>query len=420
MKFLFLPAMASGIERMFRTSRVVGVRTNRRPHQIDVGEEDRGLVLWDGELTLRPWTHKKYEGTPLEYDHLLLSYYYFRNRALTLPKGYIFGDCGGWSIKRYGMNRPKGIYRGGKNILNYSGGARHTRTLDPVDVLRWQADVCTVGALIDIPPVGEKKKVIFEKALATTLDNTGRALSTYERLQRDGHPFRWWGVVHGWTLEDLTTWWNKVRDIYPFDKKGEGWAFSARGGGTSHNPVAIAHTLRFIQKQKIRRVHFFAAAGAGAGAALCALGPRAGVQFVTVDSKGPFDMALNRKVILENKDGLSYKDGFEEGENTNCRDYLLEKCKCHSCDELREEYSKYKALIMEGGFNEYWRYRFAMHNLIRYFTMFSNIEKAAEEDADELLRIVLGNRCSEALQTFDGRRAWAANTGRPRSLFEFV
>lgn len=224
MKFFFLPALSNSVSRWNPggiASAQFGGRTPRTNSKLQ-------------KLRVPNWMDEELKGTSAYYPDTLISYYYFRQKALRLPKGaYVFGDSGGFSAMRYGMVRQT--------------GAAHQRCLDPVDIVQWQAARCNVGAVLDLPPVDDQEQRIWHEALKVTLQNTKNALPAYQELREQGSGFRWWGVVHGWTQTDLETWWNRVSAIYPFDGKGEGFAFKARD--PSYNPVAVSRCLRFIRRR---------------------------------------------------------------------------------------------------------------------------------------------------------------------------
>ncbi len=382
MKFLFLPALSNSMTRWnpggIGSAQYAGPtprRTNSVLHKLRVPN----------------WMDEELKGTSAYYPHTLITYYYFRDKALRLPKdAYVFGDSGGFSIKRYGMSRR--------------GGAAYQRCVDPVDVLQWQASLCDVGVVLDIPPIDMNGKRIWEEALSTTLKNIKRALPTYQALRtRDKqHAFRWWGVVHGWTQADLETWWRHVSKIYPFDDEGEGWAFKARDLSSS-NPIGVSRCLRFIRRHGLTRIHFLAAAAPGAIVTMLLLGPRAGVQLISSDAESGGNLARNRKIIIRTHDGLGYTYLAERGVGRDVRYYLLQRCHCFSCEQLREDAERWPDVV-GGKYNEYWTHRFAFHNQIAYCQLMLNLEREAKSNADDdvLLKAVLGSDYGATLRAFEG------------------
>ena len=378
MKFLFLPALSNSVSRWnpggIASAQYAGP-TPRRTNS----------VLQ--KLRVPNWMDEELKGTSAYYPHTLSTYYYFRHKALKLPEdAYVFGDSGGFSIIRYGMSRPD--------------GAAHQRCLDPVDVLQWQASQCDVGAVLDVPPVDRWGQRMWEEALSTTLKNIKRALPKYEALGRDKHAFRWWGVVHGWTEEDLETWWHRVSAIYPFAGESEGWVFKARD--SSSNPLAVSRCLRFIRRRRLTRIHFLAAAAPGAVVTMLVLGPRAGIHFISSDAESGGKLARNRKIIIPTQDGLSNTYLAERGEGREVRDYLFRQCACLSCEQLREDAERWPDVV-GGEYNEYWTHRFAFHNQIAYCQLMLNLEREAKSsNPDVLLRDVLGSSYGATLRAFGG------------------
>ena len=378
MEFHFLPAMAKPVCRWtpagIASAQNIGKTRTKNPFQ---------------KLPCNNWMDEVLRGTPMYYPHMLISYYYFRNMAVQFPAdGFIFGDSGGFSVLRYGMGRPEGVYLGNKNILKGSGAAAHQRRIDPVDVLHWQSKICTAGVLLDMPPVNLKGERIWRVACATTLQNTKLAVTLYEKLRRDNTPFRWWGVAHGWTEEHLDNWWGAVSKVYPFTDEGEGWAIRARP--TSHDPVAVTRRLRWIQRRKITRAHFLAAASPAAMAAIIVLGPEAGLEFASCDSTVGTAQAKNRTLMLPTADGLGFKQLAETGDARNARDYLL-KCPCGSCEQLRKDADAWPTVV-GGKFNEYWTLRFVFHNMLTVFKLVATLEAEAKIDGHALLRAVMDSQ----------------------------
>lgn len=375
MKFLFLPALSNSVSRWNpggAASAQYGGRTLRTNSKLQ-------------KLRVPNWMDEELKGTHAYYPHSLITYYYFRQKTLQLPKdAYVFGDSGGFSAMRYGMVRQT--------------GAAHQRCLDPVDIVQWQASLCDVGAVLDLPPVDLQGQRMWEEALSTTLKNIRRALPTYEALQQDTHPFRWWGVVHGWTQENLETWWNRVSAIYPFAGEGEGWVFKARDP-LSSNSIAVSRCLRFIRRRVLTRIHFLAAAAPRAVATMLVLGPRAGVEFISSDAESVGKLARNRRIIILTQDGLGYTYLEEFGVEREVRDDLLRRCACVSCEQLREDAERWPDVV-GGDYNEYWTHRFAFHNQIAYCQLMSNLEREAKSDADVLLRTVLGSSYGATLRAF--------------------
>ncbi len=405
-KFLYLPALADGVTRWIplgrRSAQNLATSKTRNPLQ---------------KLSFENWMDESVQGTPAYYPDVLITYYYFRDRAISFSKdAYVFGDSGGFSVMRYGMGNKVPFYTVGGvpcTLLKRYAGAPHQQSVDVVDVLRWQETNCNVGVILDMPPVDTKGNKILGEAQTVTLSNTKRALPTYLQMRREGTAFRWWGVVHGWTEKQMEQWWNKVSEIYPFVDDGEGWAFKARD--PSSNPIAIANCLHFIKDHNMKRAHFLAAAAPGAAATMMVLGAQAGLELLTSDSQTADVAARNRHVIQPTQDGLAITPIQERGKDDVGRRYLRQ-CNCYSCSQIPHDQEAHPALV-NGGYNEYWTHRFIFHNNIMLFQLMSRLQKEADTNPDALLRTVLGDDTySAVLKAFDGRHPITHPEGIDRPL----
>jgi len=383
-KFLFLPALSSQLTR-FMPGGLASAQYAGKPTRSSSPMQ---------RLRCPNWMDEQVRGTQAYYPHVLASYYYFRNIALALPKdGYVFGDSGGFSLMRHDGEERAGV-------------APHQRRLDPVDVLEWQARLCSVGALVDKPPVDGSGNRIWELALTITAKNARDAAEAYPCVRERFPDFRWWGVVHGRDGNDLERWYQAIRAIYAFEAPGEGWAFKPR---PASDPVGTARCLSFIrQHPEITRAHFFAAASPQAVAVICALGAGCGLEFASADAETSGNLARNRKLLRPTPDCWGYRYGLAEvGEERTCRDYLLWKCTCFSCQALREDAERFPEVVM-GKYNEYWLHRFHFHNHLAQVRVMQNIIEAAANQPDALLRAVLGKGYGPVLRVFDGQPDQAA------------
>ncbi|KKN68888.1 hypothetical protein LCGC14_0446740 [marine sediment metagenome] len=409
MKFLYLPALADGTTRWIpggKASRqFLGKTTSRNPLQ---------------DLSFVNWMDDEVKGTDAYYPHTLITYYYFRDKAIALPKdAYVFGDSGGFSAMRYGMSNSVPFYEVGGvscSLLKGFAGAPHQQKLDPVDVLKWQEALCTVGVVLDIPPVDMEGKRIWEFALETTLANTKRALPAYLRLRKGDTAFRWWGAVHGWTAKHMERWWSDMARIYPFEDEGEGWAFKARD--PSSNAKAVAYCLHFIKQHNMKRAHFLAAVAPQAAATLMVLGPQTSLEFLTSDAQTADIAARNRHVIQTVQDGLATKPLEERGDN-NVGRMFLRQCDCYSCTQILEDEEKYPDLV-SGKYSEYWTHRFVFHNHIMLFRLIARLQHEADTNPDALLHEVLGTDYGPVLRAFDGHPQQDHPEGMERSLLDFI
>lgn len=321
------------------------------------------------EPNIGNWLDDDLRETGAYYPHSLISWYSHGERTLARPAdGFTLGDSGGFSILRYGMTRTT--------------GARHKRSVDAKAIVEWQAAQCDVGLILDIPPPRG-----FDAALAQTLTNTRGALAKYEQLRADGTRFRLWGVAHGLSDAERNVWWRQVSDVYPFTDEGEGWAVKVRPD--SNHPIGIAKALRWLRRKGIHRAHFLAAGGLRAIATLLALGPDAGLDFVTSDSMGVTTQAIHRTIFVPNDDGLGYRQLRERGNGREARDYLMEHCSCGSCAQLEADAARWPRLV-DGKWNAYWLHRCVWHSLLIHVAVVRNMQLEARRDPHALLRHVLG------------------------------
>jgi len=376
------------------------------------------------EEALVNWMDERIRGTSAFYPHVLISYYGLRDIPLQLPEdGFILGDSGGFSVTRYRIE-----------------GLDPIAGIDPIDVLRWQARLCRVGVIIDVPPIDLHGNQKWETGLEGTLQTVRRSVSLYEEMKRENLAprFRWWGVVHGWTDKQRDLWWREVSQIYPFTDEGEGWAIRARP--TAHDPISIAWCLRWLGMKGITHTHFFAALGSTSSATIIVLGPRAGLEFATVDSTGMISTyARNRGIMIPDNNGLSYTTikesialpiGVDRSRRTyrEARDYCLEKCTCFACKDLQEKAKDAQHPIHLGkgekrwvlGASLYWNYYFEFHNLLVMKSVVENQKKEAARDPDKMLREILGDKYGQVIRAFEGQEATRTQTGTARSLLDWI
>jgi len=425
MKFYFLPALGAQSS-LWMPGGKLSRQLLGRSSFVRVQKISKKELLKSGfpkDYHISNWMDDEVRGTPAYHPHLLISYYWLRHRALAFPDdSYVFGDSGGFSVLRKGLL--------GSTWRTDPGAAPHQKRIDPEDVLRWQADICTVGCILDVPPVTPAGTPILIEVptktknhlpLPTTLRNMRSALPLYKELLAQGTKFRWWGVAHGWTEKQLDIWWSAVSDVYPFTEEGEGWCIRARP--VSFDPVAIARCLHWFKKHEIRRAHFLAAAGPAAIATILVLGERIGLQSASSDSKAALDFARNRKAFTLKEDGLGYDYIAEAGAGREVRDYFLNDCQCFSCVELAKDVTVFPEIATcayEGKFSKYWFHRFLFHNYLVAMQFVRNIKDGAVKDPDRLLLHMLGKtRYSNILRAMEGHEGQTSQ-GFVRTLMDFV
>ncbi len=311
------------------------------------------------------WLDPRVKGAPSYYPHLLQSFYHWTSSRLHIPRdGYRFGDSGGYTIATQGV------------------------LIDPREVLLWQIEHSTGGAILDHPPgsiAGVMDGTPWEDALILTANNVRRGLPIYLRVRENGSPFRLWGVAHGENQSQLEGWHRRISDLYPFTGPGEGWAVKPF---PSNNPGGVVRCLRFLRSQGIRRAHFFRTAGVRSVVILYCLGPQAGLEFLTYDATSPITTGNNRGLFIPKPDLLGWETLAEKrritGE-TPARTYMKEVCECVSCQWLREDLEDDPDLE-----DEYFKYRFIFHNVLTVLKVFDNLYEVSLQDPRALLREKLG------------------------------
>lgn len=333
-----------------------------------------------------------YDKEPFNYGHALISPVHWK-RAFTFPEScHVFGDSGGFTLRQGG-----------------------TVKIDPIDVLNWQASMCTVGCILDLPP-GFVGKRDWEKGLKVTVGHTQRALPRYQQILRTGSKFRWWGVLHGHNQEEVQEYFDRVSAVYPFTGDGEGWAIRAE---PTVSIYSVARSLRILKKLGIKRAHFLAATSQKVIAVLLALAPQAGIEFLTYDSSYAVKGGINRHTFVPSGDA-TFSVLSEEKDERFGRDYMLRTCPCPVCAYMRErskvspkaEVQNYKT----GAWGGWWSTWAQLHNLHIQVEM---TKAQAEQDADKFLRHILPAKVhSEVLRIFeaDGFETLPVSNYRGRSI----
>ncbi len=292
--------------------------------------------------------------------------------------------------------------------------------INPREVIRWQAATCKVGAILDVPPIDSRGNRFFEEGLAGTLSNIKVALPFYREQRAAGTAFRWWGVVQGWTTQELQRWWEQVSRVYPFTDEGEGWALKPRPNIT---PTSTARVLRFVaQHPEIKRIHLLATTGVGAVATLITLGAASGLELASYDSTTFILMAINRGLLKIDEDGLGWSNESERGGERQLRDYLLETCQCAACTQLRDEVDRYDDLLHKNeAWSAYWVFRFAYHNLLCMLEVFSNVRRESATHGDAVLDYLLGeNEAANVRWAFERHEAFDHDAGKPHTLLDWA
>lgn len=287
-----------------------------------------GDVFRNDGWTTRPlnWMDPRLKWSQAYHPMGLAAFPAWRRQPFQWERGdWIFGDCGGFSIATRGLR------------------------IDPVAVMKWQTRFTDFGPILDTPYDGGKKTPDFNTCLRKTVEATRAALPVYIAAREAGTRFRWWGVVHGCTREELEAWYAAISNVYPFTEFMEGWAFKPR---PENSPEGVAGILAFAGDHGIKRVHLFATTGSLALETAALLGPRNGIELLTVDSMSPRHQASWRQVRVPRREALKGPAGIE---------YMVETCACTSCELLREDLGDQQGLRDDP---VYTRHRITFHNVL--------------------------------------------------------
>lgn len=351
---------------------------------------------------------------PYDYPHALISYIHWKKPYQFPESAHIFGDSGGFSL----------------TALN------KTIKIDPIDVLRWQEATCTVGCILDLPPGRQvpalrfvetgKRSIrhrLWDDALLMTRRHTERALPIYRRMRARGTRFRWWGVLHGNTSDEVRRYHEAIAAIYPFTDEGEGWAIRPE---PLVDIYACARSVRVLSQLGIRRAHFLAATRQKVMTVLVALGSLAGMELVTYDSAYAAKYALNRGLFRANEDGLTFKVLMETGPEHFVRDYVREECTCPICVRMRERSEttlRGREQMARGDYGGWYSSWLLLHNLYAQTQLGLALGAAAIADPDKTLRLMLTPReYSTVMRIYerDGFEPKPAETGNSVSLLDYL
>ncbi len=298
----------------------------------------------------------------VRHPYALVSFaYWSRARFRFEHDEFVFGDSGGYSVLTQG------------------------RQFDPLDVLRWQVRNCTVGCLLDTPPFAEtrhSRAVGFPEGLRQTLSAAGRGIAAYRAALDAGSPFRWWGVVHGKTEDQLSEWFEAVRRVYPFDAPGEGWCFKPHPLNDSE---AVARILAFCWERGIRNIHLFGTGKRTAIETLFALGPGAGIDRATYDTTSPVLAAVYRNLRIPVGYGHhEYEpERFRQTGSRPMREYMIHECPCISCRFVRQDLAESPPALLD---ESYWRLRMTFHNCLALLDEYRELERRYASGTDRVTR----------------------------------
>lgn len=306
------------------------------------------------------------------------------------PDAIVLGDSGGYEVVTKGSN------------------------FDPESVLLWQANHCTRGLMLDIPPYRPGSNVqfsgsaadYFHESLARAVMSVIRAERVYKDLLSTGSPFRWWGVVQGETFQQMVEWHRSISDIYPFSAPDEGWAAAPK---PSTDIIASTRYLRFMKEVGIRNVHFLQITKPRTVAVLLALAQMSGsFDLVTYDSATQTRTAINRMIIYDR--GVEIEFFKEVGDEApTLRAYMGNECHCPGC-----LYYKEHAPIPA---RHLWKY-LLLHNVLVLRDVFDRIFLSVKRDPEGLLRWGAGEFYGEVLREWNGTNHNTGKSVRVVSLLE--
>ena len=325
------------------------------------------------------------------FEAILISYHYWARWPKIPTSSIVVGDSGGFSVATLGAS------------------------IDPEEVILWQKRCTDIGYILDIPPyraqassamASGRAADYWENSLARTLENVKRAAQHY---RPDEEPFRWWGVCQGETRTQQDEWFEKVSEIYPFQREGEGWAMRPH---PNNDFGSIARCVRFSKDNEIKNLHLLQTTGPRAVSVLIALGIESGLEFVTYDSETAARLAVSRSCTLrpESFPAFSLKNITESSRDgeTTVRDYMTSgQCPCEGCSWLAEDE------IPLG--QEYCHY-IMLHNYCVMQENFNAIEREAKVSPEELLRVATGDQFGTVRRAFEHPYQTNVGSGKKRSI----
>lgn len=385
-----------------------------------------GMIDYRTDTRPTSWLDPRTTGTDGAYPGGLISYWHWRKTPFTFPEGhYVFGDSGGYSV------------------------ATSDAVIDPRDALDWQAKHCDVGCILDVPPYFSEGATLFSgvftgNAAANWFEakkRTRRNVETAREVYDPAGAFRWWGVLHGETYDQMQEWHEMVTEVYPFDAPGEGWAFKPH---PLNDPRAVAQALRFAKEYGITRMHLLGGTGLAGLTTLFTLGPEAGVEFASYDSGSSIARGLRRAVLIPicsqascvkcrttqehptqsqetcDRPKTRYVEVMENNRDrgeTFARDYMT-RCGCWSCSQMRHDMADAAAILWED--DTYIKDRMIYHNHLITVELLATLERGVQEDPEFLKEEFGGRKYYRALRAFEGTEAKTAPRGQARSIFHFL
>jgi queuine/archaeosine tRNA-ribosyltransferase len=248
-----------------------------------------------------------YRGEPapdrFTHDYMLLSQFYFgkdnpREKFDIHPRVKLMGDSGGYQIFTQQV------------------------AAEPIHVLKWQEDYCSVGMTLDVPPdaEGARNHDYFLKCL----DRTEGYVDSMARNRSESTPFdlKLLNVVQGECPSDVEVW---MKRIMQYQDNFDGFAFPFRAG----LPLDfIFWTVGRMIEEKPKRIHLLSATGYKLIPMLCFIAHRTDT-IISVDSTSHSTPASAHKFIVPG--GRRIRLGERN------KDLTKMPCNCPTCSSINIE-----------------------------------------------------------------------------------
>lgn len=272
------------------------------------------IEFYPAETTSISWykqipRHTYFRGKPspsrFTHDYMLLSQFYFnkenpREKYDIHPRVNLMGDSGGYQIFTQQV------------------------ATEPIHVLQWQEEYCSVGMTLDVPPdaAGAADHNYFLKCLDRTegyVDSMAR-----HRAQSSSTPYglQLLNVVQGECPSDVEVW---LERVVKYQDNFDGFAFPFRSGLPLEFILWVA--WRLIE-EKPPRLHLLSATGYNLIPMLCYISHRADT-IISVDSASHSVPAAAHKFVVPG--GKRVKLGERN------KDLTRLPCRCPTCNSIKIE-----------------------------------------------------------------------------------
>jgi len=260
---------------------------------------------------ISPYTGKKLafnwwrEDAPYKHSHLLVSYFYAKNKAdfragQDLKGLTIISDSGGFQIATQHLKGLK-------------------TDLQPEKVLHWQEVNSDIAIALDFPISMEEYMITpeeFKKRLEFLYNNN----QVYQK-NRNNADTKIYNVLHGDNLEQWEEWYNTVKEF-----KFEGWSIGVK---PSYMPLKISLAIMFLYEKGIRKnLHILGTTGMNVIPIFAYLSNF--IENITYDSSTFGQGAMSRNYITP----MSLRWDISFGDKTNAKNFKELPCKCPVCQHM--------------------------------------------------------------------------------------